>query len=202
MTKSSNYPLFGVRIRPGSSLTSKKVDLAVPAPSAEHQLMEQTLEKRFLEDILGCRGILLKICRMYCPEVEDRDDLYQEIISNAWRSYPRFEGRSKFSTWLYRVALNTALSEYRKTRNRGTKADLEVIVNRPAAETDNEQVHLLYRAIGQLDPGEKSLAILYLDELSYKEIADITGLGESNVGVRLHRIKDKIRKLFSTYATE
>jgi len=164
--------------------------------------MDPTLEKRFLEDIIGCRGLLLKICRTYCPDQEDRDDLYQEIISNAWRSYPRFEGRSKFSTWVYRVALNTAMSEYRKSKKRGTRADLDAVENSPADETNNEQVHLLYRAIGQLDPLEKSLAILYLDELSYKEISDVTGLSETNVGVKLHRIKEKIRRLFSAYAEE
>lgn len=159
--------------------------------------MDQTLEKRFLEDIVTCRGILLKICRMYCRDQDARDDLYQEIISNAWKSYPRFEGRSKFSTWLYRVALNTAFTETRKNKFLGMTTDLTIVENRPMADEREDNVALLYKAIGQLDPLEKSLAILYLDELSYKEISDITGMSETNVGVRLHRIKDKIRRRFS-----
>ena len=164
--------------------------------------MEETLEKRFLEDIVSCRGILLKICRTYCWEPEDRDDLYQEIVSNAWKSYSRFEGRSKFSTWLYRVALNTALSESRKNRFQRSTTDLNAVENHPEVNNDQEQIQLLYRAIGQLDPQEKSLAILYLDELSYREIAEVTGLTENHVGVRLHRIKEKIRAMFGRYEKE
>lgn len=76
--------------------------------------MEEALEKRFMDDIVSCRGILLKICRTYCPDPYNQHDLYQDIIVNAWNAYPRFEGRSKFSTWLYRVALNTALSDVRR----------------------------------------------------------------------------------------
>lgn len=162
--------------------------------------MREALEKRFLDDILSCRGILLKICRSYCRERDDQDDLYQEIISNAWKSYPKFEQRSKFSTWLYRVALNTAISDVRRDRFRGKTTDLEAVNNRPPAEGDGENIQLLYRAIDSLTPAEKSLAVLYLDDLSYKEIADITGITESNVGVRLHRIKEKIKKWFSLHA--
>jgi RNA polymerase sigma-70 factor (ECF subfamily) len=164
--------------------------------------MQETLEKRFLEDIVSCRGILLKICRTYCWEPEDRDDLYQEIISNAWKSYPRFEGRSKFSTWLYRVALNTALSESRKNRFQRSTTDLNAVENQPEVNNDQEQIQLLYRAIGQLDPQEKSLTILYLDDLSYREIAEVTGLTENHVGVRLHRVKDKIKSMLSRYEKE
>jgi len=162
--------------------------------------MNDALEKRFLDDILSCRGILLKICRSYCRERDAQDDLYQEIISNAWKSYPKFEQRSKFSTWLYRVALNTAISDLRRDRFRGKTTDLEVVNNRPPAEGDGENIQLLYRAIDSLTPAEKSLAVLYLDDLSYREISDITGMTESNVGVRLHRIKEKIKKWFSLHA--
>lgn len=162
--------------------------------------MTEALEKQFLDHILSCRGILLKICRSYCRDHDDQKDLYQEIISNAWKSYPRFEQRSKFSTWLYRVALNTALSDIRRDRFRGKTTDLDVVTNRAQAEGDDENIRLLYRAIGSLTPAEKSLAVLYLDDLSYHEIAEITGITESNVGVRLHRIKEKLKKWFSLHA--
>lgn len=162
--------------------------------------MNDALEKRFLDDILSCRGILLKICRSYCRDRDDQEDLYQEIISNAWKSYPRFEQRSKFSTWLYRVALNTAISDVRRDRFRGKTTDLDAVNNRPPTEGNDENIQLLYKAIDSLTPAEKSFAVLYLDELSYREIAEITGLSESNVGVRLHRIKEKIKKWFSLHA--
>lgn len=162
--------------------------------------MTDDLEERFLRDIQSCRGILLKICRSYCRDRDDQDDLYQEIISNAWRSYRRFEHRSKFSTWLYRVALNTALSDVRRDRFRGKTTDLDPVTNRAPAEAEGENIQFLYRAIDSLTPAEKSLAVLYLDDLSYREIAEITGITESNVGVRLHRIKERIRKWFSLHA--
>jgi RNA polymerase sigma-70 factor (ECF subfamily) len=161
--------------------------------------MSHDLEKRFMDDILSCRGILLKICRTYCPDRESQNDLYQDIVVNAWNAYGRFEGRSKFSTWLYRVALNTALSDVRRKRVRGQRADLGEIENRADHDTDHENVRLLYAAIDELSPAEKSLAVLYLDDLSYKEIADITGITEVNVGVRLFRIKEKLRKWFTVH---
>lgn len=164
--------------------------------------MSEALEKRFMDDILSCRGILLKICRSYCLDRDDQDDLYQEIVSNAWKSYPRFEARSKFSTWLYRVALNTAISDVRRDRFRGKTTNLDPVSNRAPAEGDDENIQLLYRAIDSLGAAEKSLAVLYLDDLSYKEIAEITGITESNVGVRLHRIKEKIRKWFSLHVEQ
>ncbi len=162
--------------------------------------MSPDLEKQFLEQIAICRGILFKICRSYCPDREAQDDLYQDIVLNAWNAFPRFGHRSKFSTWLYRVALNTALSDFRKNRRNDGTTDLDGLENMPAIEPDEENITLLYRAIEELNPAEKSLAILYLDDLSYREISEITGLSESNVGVRLFRVKEKIRKWFGVHA--
>jgi len=164
--------------------------------------MNDDLEKRFLDDILSCKGILLKICRSYCRDRDDQNDLYQDIVTNAWKSYARFEQRSKFSTWLYRVALNTALSDVRKNRHRKHTTDLDQATQEVMLEGDDENIRLLYRAIDTLTPAEKSLAVLYLDDLSYREIADITGVTETNVGVRLFRVKEKIKKWFSLYAEQ
>ena len=162
--------------------------------------MTDDLERRFLEEILACKGILHKISRSYCHDRDDRDDLYQEIVANAWNSFSRFEGRSKFSTWLYRVALNTALSHVRKNRFRKNLTDLEHAESVAPNDPDTESVKLLYQAIDHLTPGEKSLAVLYLDDLPYREISEITGMTETNVGVRIHRIKEKLKEWFSRNA--
>lgn len=164
--------------------------------------MEKSLEKQFLEDIMESRGIIVRICLIYRKDQADRDDLYQEIIMNAWNAYPRFKGLSKFSTWLYKVALNTALSENRKNKFFGRISDLDMISNRAGNENQNEDTEMLYFAIEQLDPLEKSIALLYLDDLPYKEISKITGLTESNIGVRLNRLKSKMKTILINYKRE
>ncbi len=161
--------------------------------------MTDTLKQRFVEDVFNHVGILHKICRVYKKDPADRDDLFQEILYNAWRSYSSFEGRSKFSTWLYRVALNTALHQNRLDKSRKLKTGLEMIENYSSEEPDEDNISLLYQAIEQLDPMEKSIVILYLDEQSYSEISEITGLTGNNVGVKLSRVKAKIRKILRSY---
>jgi RNA polymerase sigma-70 factor, ECF subfamily len=161
--------------------------------------MNTELKKRFSHEVYRHFGILHKICRIYKKDAADREDLLQEILLNAWRSYPRFEGRSKFSTWLYRVALNTALYQNRKDRLAGTLVPLEDRTLNIASDEDDETLKILYRAIDDLDPLEKSIIILFLDDLPYTEIAEITGLSVNNVGVKLTRIKTKIKKIIVEY---
>lgn len=158
-----------------------------------------TLAKQFSEQISNHLGILHKICRTYKKDPDDRDDLFQEIVCNAWKSYPKFEGRSKFSTWLYRVALNTALYQNRKDRFFGKTIGLEFIQNLVTSETKNENTDLLWMAINRLDELEKSIVVLYLEELPYKEISEITGLTEGNIAVKLTRIKSKMKKILEEY---
>jgi RNA polymerase sigma factor (sigma-70 family) len=158
-----------------------------------------SLAETFSAEIVRHRAIILKISRIYGKENGDADDLYQEIVLNAWTSYPGFEGRSKFSTWLYRVALNTALYQNRKNKFAGKLTGLEVIENTGSDDPENEKRTMLYTAIGQLDPIEKSIIILYLDDLSYREISEVTGLTETNIGVKLNRIKIKIKTLLDGY---
>jgi RNA polymerase sigma-70 factor (ECF subfamily) len=164
--------------------------------------MEKSLEKQFLEDIMKSRGIIVRICLIYRKDQVDRDDLYQEIIINAWNSYPSFKGLSKFSTWLYKVSLNTALSENRKNKFFGLLTNLDIIDNRASIDNHDEDTEALYHAIEQLDPLEKSIALMYLDDLPYKEISKVTGLTESNIGVRLNRLKSKIKSILIDYKRE
>ena len=158
-----------------------------------------TLSQRFSADTINNLGIIHKICRIYRKDPDDREDLFQEILYNAWRSYASFEGRSKFSTWLYRVALNTAFHQTRKDKFFGKLTELDKIEHYPAPEPEEDKSHALWWAIGKLDELEKSIVLLYLDELSYKEISEITGLTENNVGVKLNRIKIKMKKLLEQY---
>jgi RNA polymerase sigma-70 factor (ECF subfamily) len=161
--------------------------------------MTDPLAKEFSEQIFNHLGILHKICRTYKKDADDRDDLFQEIVYNAWKSYPRFEGRSKFSTWLYRVALNTALYQNRKDRFFGKKIELESVHNALVVDVKDDNTELLWMAINQLNETEKSIVVLYLEELPYKEISEITGFSEGNIAVKLTRIKSKMKKILEEY---
>ena len=160
--------------------------------------MTDVLAKQFSEQISNHVGILHKICRTYKKDPDDRDDLFQEIVFNAWKSYPKFEGRSKFSTWLYRVALNTALYQNRKDHFFGKKIDIEILHN-TSVDVREDNTDLLWMAINRLDELEKSIVVLYLEELPYREISEITGLSENNVAVKLNRIKSKMKKILEEY---
>jgi RNA polymerase sigma factor (sigma-70 family) len=151
-------------------------------------------ENRFLELINQHQVIIHKICRLYRDLKEDREDLFQEIVFQLWKSVSTFDGRSQFSTWMYRVALSTAIAVYRKKKP-GIQYHSELPDRAEEQEQENEQHELLLEAIKKLNDGDKALILLYLEDLSYKEIAEITGITENNVGVRLKRIRDKIQQL-------
>ena len=156
------------------------------------------IDNIFIQQITDNQKIIHKICHVYCANSEDRQDLFQEVLLNAWRSYSKFSHLSKFSTWLYKVALNTALMHQRNTQKKEkiTWLNLEHLQQK-AIEPDsqNDQIQRLYQAIAHLDEHEKSIVILYLDALSYKEIAEIVGITENNLGVKLNRIKQKLKQL-------
>ena len=151
-------------------------------------------ETQFLQLINTHQAIIHKICRLYRDTRQDREDLFQEIIFQLWRSVPSFQGKAKFSSWMYRIALNTAILPFRKKR-----PDIRYMDQLPdnpeePHEPDEQQEQLLY-ALKQLNDADKALITLYLEDLSYKEIAEITGITENNVGVKLNRIKNKIQQL-------
>lgn len=151
-------------------------------------------ENRFLELINQHQVIIHKICRLYRDLKEDREDLFQEIVFQLWKSASTFNNRSKFSTWMYQVALSTAIAVYRKKKP-GIQYHSELPDRAEEQDQENEQHELLLQAIKKLNDGDKALILLYLEDLSYKEIAEITGITENNVGVRLKRIRDKIQQL-------
>jgi RNA polymerase sigma-70 factor, ECF subfamily len=149
------------------------------------------MKTEFLKLIEQNAGIINKIVNLYADSADDRQDLKQEMLLQAWRSYGNFENRSKFSTWLYRVCLNTAMVFQRKGKRMQT-VDIDDI--RPIAQS--AEVHhgaeLLYLAIKQLPPAERSIIILHLDGYNNDEIAEMIGISKNNAAVKLHRIKQTL----------
>ena len=152
--------------------------------------------QNFIELIHQHQQILHRLCRVYESRREEREDLYQEMLLQAWRSFGTFDGRSKFSTWLYRVALNTALMKRRKDARRRDRA-VEALPDVPS-EPDHgaeEDVELLFRCIQKLADVDRAIMLLHLEQHGYDEIAAITGLSSGNVSVRIVRLKKKLREL-------
>mgnify|MGYP006417834353 FL=1 len=142
------------------------------------------------------------MCSIYCDIEEDRKDLFQEIVAQLWKSYPSFRKESKFSTWMYRVALNTAITSFKKNKRRPDQKRLsyenfQIAEEKYDTETE-ENIKLLNRAIAQLTGIEKSIMLLFLENKKYEEIADITGITQNYVRVKMNRIKKKLKKLMVT----
>ena len=154
------------------------------------------MEKEFLEVIHDYQKIIYKICRVYRDSREDQEDLFQEIVYQLWKSYPGFKRESKISSWIYRIALNTAIAVYRKSKIRVDRYQEFPEHIHPSDEKPiSENEERLFWALRKLHDGEKAVISLYLEDFNYKEIAEITGLSESNVGVRLNRIKNKLKEI-------
>lgn len=160
-------------------------------------------ESNFLELIQANKAIILKICNSYCRDSHDREDLAQEIVYNLWKAGKDFNPDYKFSTWMYRVALNVAISFYRNgKRSLPVSALCDVHINieeptAPGAATD-ENVQLLLQFISELKELDKALVLLWLESKSYKEISEILGISETNVATRISRSKEKLKQKFLT----
>jgi RNA polymerase sigma factor (sigma-70 family) len=154
------------------------------------------MEAAFIKSINEYQKIIYKVCKMYRDSREDQEDLFQEIVYQLWKSYPFFKGESKISSWIYRIALNTAIAVYRKP-----KLPVDYIDKMPELPDDgteqqvSENEERLFDALRTLNDTEKALISLYLDDFTYQEIAAITGITESNTGVRLNRIKNKLKNI-------
>lgn len=153
-------------------------------------------EHTFIQNINQNLGIAHKVCHVYFSESDEREDVLQEMMYQLWRSYPSFQGHSKFSTWMYRVCLNTALTYLRnnkKLKHTPLTQQHQQIPEHATNEQD-ESMKALFAAISILSPVNKAIVLLYLEDLSYEEIAQITGLTKSNVSVRLVRIKKALEQ--------
>lgn len=159
------------------------------------------MEKEFLQIITENQGIIHKVCSIYCDSEEDRRDLFQEILVQLWKSFPSFRNESKFSTWMYRVALNTAITSFKKEKRQPDKSgipyeNLQLAVEAYDTSTE-EQIRMLNVAVAQLTGIEKSIVLLFLEDKKYEEIAEITGITQNYVRVKMNRIKKKLKLLMN-----
>lgn len=163
------------------------------------------MEKEFLHIIQENQGIVHKVCNVYCDTDDDRSDLFQDIVAQLWKAFPKFRGESKVSTWMYRVALNTAITSFKKRKRRPDQSNLayenfQIETEHYDAETD-EDIKQMHKAIQQLSGIEKSIVLLYLEDKKYEEIAEITGITQNYVRVKMNRIRIKLKKIMDA-ATE
>lgn len=160
------------------------------------------MEKEFLQIITENQGIIHKVCSMYCNLEEDRRDLFQEILVQLWKSFPSFRNESKFTTWMYRVALNTAITSFKKELRQPDKSVLAYQNLQLADEfydtRTEDQIKILNDAVARLTGIEKSIILLFLEDKKYEEIAEITGITQNYVRVKMNRIKKKLKMLMYT----
>lgn len=159
--------------------------------------MQENIEDQFLKDLNNNIGIVHRVCRVYVKDSDERQDMYQEIIYQLWKSYPTFNNNAKFSTWMYRVAVNTAINHIRKSTRTIKEEPLPENLDKMTLAEDEapaEKLQMLYAVIEHLSPVDKAITLLYLDDNSYDQIAAITGFTKSNVSVRLVRIKKQLEK--------
>lgn len=163
--------------------------------------MQSDLENKFLSDFESNQNIVHKVCRIYTSDKDAHNDLFQEIVIQLWKNYSKFRGDAKFSTWMYRVALNTAISLYRKSTRKIKTQDISDFTYRIEAidydDTVEVQLKALYTAIRSLNDIDKALIFLYLEDKPYKEIAETLGITEVNARVKMNRAKDKLKKILN-----
>jgi RNA polymerase sigma factor (sigma-70 family) len=164
--------------------------------------MNLELTEDFVTTLENNKGIIYKIANSYCKDLDDRQDLIQEIIIQLWNSFGKYNGTAKFSTWMYRIALNTAISFYRKdNRRKGLHVPLSEIVIQTTSEVLRDEkeasLGLLEKFIRELNELDRALMILYLEEKSQNEIAEIVGISVSNVSTKIGRIKERLKRQFS-----
>lgn len=161
-------------------------------------------KEKFLDIITTNKNLIYKVCNLYCSNPLYRSDLEQEILIQLWNSFKKFDGRVKISTWIYKIALNTAISQYRKEKKRIDKPmNLDkYVISLPNIEYNpeiDEALAVLLKLIGQLSILDKALMMLYLDNYKHKDIAEILGISESNVATKIGRIKKSLKKQINNY---
>ena len=158
----------------------------------------QNEKHTFIKLVTENQNILHKICHFYCYQPQDKQDLYQEITLQLWKAFPKFREQARFSTWMYRIALNTAITMTRRPKifqPLPEQQELIVMQDHNYLSDKDEDIRILYKAISRLEKVEKAIILLWLEEKPYREIASITGLSEKNISVKLVRIKQKLEKL-------
>jgi len=166
-------------------------------------LQSNRQQQEFVQLLNQHQPLIHKVCNLYGQAVTDRDDLFQEIVVQLWKAYPKFRGEAKFSTWMYKIALNTAISGLRKRKNHIASFDPEKLPTEIQDEiynTEKEvQLEQMYAAIRELSEIERALVMLYLEDRPYDEMEEILGINQNNLRVKMNRIKEKLRKLIKPY---
>ena len=159
--------------------------------------MKLKSEHNFVELLQKHQNIVHKICRIYSDNEHAHKDLFQEISIQLWKAFPKFRGDSKFSTWMYRVGLNTAITLYRKSLRTIKSQPIESVAYKLAYQdyddTKDQQLKMIYTAVKKLNDIDKGIVFLYLENKNYKEISDTLGISEVNARVRMNRIKTKLK---------
>lgn len=163
--------------------------------------MKSSSEAEFVKQLQENQNIIHKICRLYTSDEDSHNDLFQEITIQLWKAYPNFRGDSKFTTWAYRVGLNTAITLYRKKKKTLDTIEFQSSYHLIKQEDYNfeeeEQLKLLYSAISELNDIEKALVFLYLEDKDYAEISETLGISEVNARVKMNRVKGKLKKILN-----
>lgn len=156
-------------------------------------------QQLFLQVADQYREVIAKVCSVYASEHAPFADLYQEVMLNLWSGLDSYRGDAKVSTWIYRLALNTCITWHRKNKRHSLGMPIEAGFDLPDISSEsNEQISNLYRLISRLEPFDKALITLWLDEKSYEEISAILGISKSNVATRLHRVRERLAR-FANY---
>lgn len=153
-------------------------------------------EKEFAKIVSEHKSTIYTVCYMFSKDAEEVDDLFQDILINLWKGFDSFRGDSKVETWIWRVSLNTCISAERKKKKAGEKVPLSTDMNLYAdGDEGSKQIRQLHERIHKLDLLDRALVLLWLEDISYEEIGDIIGISAKNVGVKLVRIKDKLKSM-------
>tara|TARA_B100001059_G_scaffold30480_1_gene24671 strand:+ start:41 stop:538 length:498 start_codon:yes stop_codon:yes gene_type:complete len=161
--------------------------------------LEQIDENKFVDLVDKNQNLIHKICRLYTNCEAEHKDLFQEITIQLWKAYPKFRGDSKFSTWMYRVGINTAITLYRKSKRRIRSYNFDDVSYKIPEDTtynykEDQQLEAIYEAVKALNDVDKAIIFLYLEDRSYKEISNTIGITEVNARVKMNRIKNKLKK--------
>jgi RNA polymerase sigma-70 factor (ECF subfamily) len=163
--------------------------------------VNKELEHQFVTELESNQNIVHKVCTLYTNNRDAHNDLFQEITIQLWKAYPKFRGEAKFSTWMYRVALNTAITLYRKSKKSVPTQDFDSVIYKIKTDeydpTEEQQLTLMYKAVKQLGDIEKALVFLYLEDKNYSEISDTLGISEVNARVKMNRIKTKLKTILN-----
>ena len=163
--------------------------------------MNTDLKNKFIAEFEKNQNIIHKVCRIYTTNRSDHNDLFQEITVQLWKAYPKFRGEAKFSTWMYRIGLNTAITLFRKSKRQVQTQDFDSVLYRIAStdydDTEEQQLKLMYEAIHQLSDIDKALVFMYLEDKNYEEISETLGLSQVNARVKMNRIKTRLRKILN-----